>query len=154
MLLGFAFVFIELDPDEMLRFSSTPSSTRGKGPEFAAPLIAMSAESVASTEVKCACEYSCCCCARAPTGSRDHRAVLTWNRTHSITRNFSGDALGVQRLHVDGGKIYGWKINDRVTFGRFKGESDEFGFSFEVNKRQRVEITTDGVRWRRAIGGD
>ncbi|HTK98205.1 MAG TPA: hypothetical protein VL379_09285, partial [Pseudomonadales bacterium] len=61
--------------------------------------------------------------------------------------------LGVQRLPMDGGKIYGWKLNDRVTFGRFKGESDEFGFSFDVDKRQRVEITTDGVRWRRALGG-
>ncbi len=61
--------------------------------------------------------------------------------------------LGVQRLPMDGGKIYGWKLNDRVTFGRFKGENDEFGFSFEVDKRQRVEITTDGLRWRKAIGG-
>jgi hypothetical protein len=61
--------------------------------------------------------------------------------------------LGVQRLPMDGGKIYGWKLNDRVTFGRFKGESDEFGFSFEVDERQRVEITTDGLRWRKAIGG-
>ena len=62
-------------------------------------------------------------------------------------------ALGVQRLPMDGGKIYGWKLNDKVTFGRFKGENDEFGFSVELNKRQRVEITTDGLRWRRAIGG-
>lgn len=62
-------------------------------------------------------------------------------------------ALGVRRLPMDGGKIYGWKINDRITFGRFKGENDEFGFSFEVNKRQRVEFTSDGLRWRRAIGG-
>ncbi len=54
---------------------------------------------------------------------------------------------------MDGGKIYGWKINDRVTFGRFKGENDEFGFSFEVNERQRVEFTTDGLRWRKALGG-
>ena len=54
---------------------------------------------------------------------------------------------------MDGGKIYGWRINDRVTFGRFKGENDEFGFSFEVDTRQRVEITTDGLRWRRAVGG-
>ncbi len=61
--------------------------------------------------------------------------------------------LGVQRLPMDGGKIYGWRINDRVTFGRFKGENDEFGFSFEVDTRQRVEITTDGLRWRRAVGG-
>ena len=61
--------------------------------------------------------------------------------------------LGVQRLPMDGGKIYGWKLNDRVTFGRFKGENDEFGFSFEVDRRQRVEITTDGLRWRRAVGG-
>ncbi len=62
-------------------------------------------------------------------------------------------ALGVQRLPIDGGKIYGWKLNDRMTFGRFKGENDEFGFSFEVDERQRVEVTTDGLRWRRAIGG-
>jgi len=61
--------------------------------------------------------------------------------------------LGVQRLPMDGGKIYGWKINDKVTFGRFKGENDEFGFSFEVNKGQRVEFTTDGLRWRKALGG-
>jgi hypothetical protein len=62
-------------------------------------------------------------------------------------------ALGVQRLPMDGGKIYGWKLNDTITFGRFKGESDEFGFSFEVDTRQRVEVTTEGVRWRKAIGG-
>ena len=61
--------------------------------------------------------------------------------------------LGVQRIPMDGGKIYGWKINDKVTFGRFKGENDEFGFSVELDTRQRVEITTDGLRWRRAIGG-
>jgi len=62
--------------------------------------------------------------------------------------------LGVQRIPMDGGKIYGWKLNEKVTFGRFKGENDEFGFSVELNSRQRVEITTDGLRWRRAIGGD
>ncbi len=61
--------------------------------------------------------------------------------------------MGVQRLPMDGGKIYGWKLNDSVTFGRFKGENDEFGFSFEVDSSQRVEVTTDGVRWRKAIGG-
>ena len=61
--------------------------------------------------------------------------------------------MGVQRLPMDGGKIYGWKLNDSVTFGRFKGENDEFGFSFEVDSSQRVEVTTDGVRWRRALGG-
>lgn len=54
---------------------------------------------------------------------------------------------------MDGGKIYGWKLNDKVTLGRFKGENDEFGFSVELNARQRVEITTDGLRWRKAIGG-
>ena len=62
-------------------------------------------------------------------------------------------ALGVQKLPLDGGKIYGWEMNDRVTYGRFKGESDEFGFSVKLNPRDRVEITTDGLRWRRAIGG-
>lgn len=62
-------------------------------------------------------------------------------------------ALGVQRIPMEGGKIYGWKLNDKVTFGRFKGENDEFGFSVELNARQRVEITTDGLRWRKAIGG-
>ncbi len=62
-------------------------------------------------------------------------------------------ALGVRRLPMDGGKIYGWQLNDRVSFGRSKGENDEFGFSFEVSKRHRVEFTTDGLRWRRAIGG-
>jgi hypothetical protein len=61
-------------------------------------------------------------------------------------------ALGVQRIPLDGGKIYGWKLNDKVTFGRFKGENDEFGFSVELDSRQRVEITTEGVRWRRALG--
>jgi hypothetical protein len=62
-------------------------------------------------------------------------------------------ALGVQRFPLDGGKIYGWEINDRLTFGRFKGENDEFGFSVRVNARERVEITTDGLRWRMALGG-
>ena len=61
--------------------------------------------------------------------------------------------MGVLRMPMDGGKIYGWKLNETVTFGRFKGENDEFGFSFEVDSRQRVEVTTDGVRWRKAIGG-
>jgi hypothetical protein len=61
--------------------------------------------------------------------------------------------LGVHRIPLDGGRIYGWKISDTVTFGRFKGENDEFGFSVELNTRQRVEITTDGLRWRCAIGG-
>ena len=61
--------------------------------------------------------------------------------------------LGVHQIPLDGGRIYGWKISDAVTFGRFKGENDEFGFSVELNSRQRVEITTDGLRWRRAIGG-
>lgn len=62
-------------------------------------------------------------------------------------------AMGVQRLPMDGGKIYGWKIGNHVTFGRFKGESDEFGFSIDLNSRQRVEITTEGLRWRQSIGG-
>jgi hypothetical protein len=62
-------------------------------------------------------------------------------------------AWGVQRLPMDGGKIYGWKLNDGITFGRFKGENDEFGFSVELDPRQRVEITTEGFRWRKAIGG-
>ena len=61
--------------------------------------------------------------------------------------------MGVQRLPLDGGKIYGWELNHGVTFGRFKGESDEFGFSVRLNARERVEITADGFRWRRAIGG-
>ena len=62
-------------------------------------------------------------------------------------------AWGVQRLPMDGGKIYGWKLNDTVTFGRFKGENDEFGFSVRLNTRERVEFTADGLRWRRAVGG-
>ena len=62
-------------------------------------------------------------------------------------------ALGVQQLPVDGGRIYGWQLNDRVTFGRFKGECDEFGFSVRLNTREHVEITTDGFRFRHALGG-
>jgi len=62
-------------------------------------------------------------------------------------------ALGVRRLPLDGGKIYGWQLNDRVMFGRFKGENDEFGFSVNLNSREHVEITTGGVRWRHALGG-
>jgi len=62
-------------------------------------------------------------------------------------------AMGVQRLPMDGGKIYGWKMNESLTFGRFKGESDEFGFSFALNPRERLEFTVNGLRWRRAIGG-
>ena len=62
-------------------------------------------------------------------------------------------AWGLRRLPMDGGKIYGWKLNDTVTFGRFKGENDQFGFSVRLNARQRFEFTTDGVRWRRAVGG-
>jgi hypothetical protein len=62
-------------------------------------------------------------------------------------------AWGVQRLPMDGGKIYGWQLNDTVTFGRFKGENDEFGFSVRLNARERFEFTADGLRWRRAVGG-
>jgi len=62
-------------------------------------------------------------------------------------------AMGVQRLPMDGGKIYGWQANDSVSFGRFKGESDEFGFSFSLNPRDRLEVTIEGLRWRRSIGG-
>jgi len=62
-------------------------------------------------------------------------------------------AMGVHRIPMDGGKIYGWKLNNRVTFGRFKGENDEFGFSFETSDRDRVEVTSGGVRFRRALGG-
>jgi hypothetical protein len=62
-------------------------------------------------------------------------------------------AMGVHRIPMDGGKIYGWKLSDRVTFGRLKGENDKFGFSVDMNPRHRVEITTDGVRWRRTLGG-
>jgi hypothetical protein len=62
-------------------------------------------------------------------------------------------AWGVRRLPMDGGKMYGWKLNDRLTFGRFKGESDQFGFGVELDTDQRLEITTDGFRWRKAIGG-
>lgn len=61
--------------------------------------------------------------------------------------------MGVQRLPLDGGKIYGWEMNRNITFGRFKGESDEFGFSIRLNARERVEITPEGFRWRKAIGG-
>ena len=60
---------------------------------------------------------------------------------------------GVQRIPRNGGKIYGWTNTDKVTYGRVQGEHDEFGFSVELDTRQRVEITTDGLRWRRAIGG-
>ena len=82
--------------------------------------------------------------ARAPHGTEAENPAIG---RQQFLREYG---LGVQRLPMDGGKIYGWKLNDRVTFGRFKGESDEFGFSFDVDKRQRVEITTDGVRFRRA----
>jgi hypothetical protein len=61
--------------------------------------------------------------------------------------------FGVHRHRIPGGRLYGWKLNDRLSFGRFKGENDEFGFGFELNRRDRVEFTTGGLRWRRAIGG-
>ena len=62
-------------------------------------------------------------------------------------------ALGVYRHRIPGGRLYGWKINDDLTIGRFKGESDEFGFSYQVNGSDRVEVTTGGLKWRRAISG-
>jgi hypothetical protein len=62
-------------------------------------------------------------------------------------------ALGIGRETLDGGRIYGWRLHDRVTFGRFQGENDAFGFSFDVGPRQRIEVTSDGVRWRRTLGG-
>jgi hypothetical protein len=60
---------------------------------------------------------------------------------------------GVHRHRIPGGRLYGWKINDRLTFGRFKGENDDFGFGYELNKSDRLEFTNEGIRWRRAIGG-
>ncbi len=84
-------------------------------------------------------------------------------RAHQRERDKSGSlaeapwlteyAWGVERLPMDGGKMYGWKLNDRVSFGRFKGENDHFGFSVQMNDRARIEITEKGVRWRRSIGG-
>ena len=62
-------------------------------------------------------------------------------------------AWGVQRLPLDGGRLYGWEMNDALSFGRLKGETDDFGFSVRMNARERVEVTTEGVRWRRSIGG-
>jgi hypothetical protein len=62
-------------------------------------------------------------------------------------------ALGIYRHRIPGGRLYGWKINDALTIGRFKGESDEFGFSYQLNGSDRVEVTTEGLKWRRAIGG-
>jgi hypothetical protein len=61
--------------------------------------------------------------------------------------------FGVHRHRIPGGRLYGWKLNDRWTFGRFKGENDEVGFGLELNQRDRLEFTTGGLRWRRAIGG-
>ena len=88
--------------------------------------------------------------ARSPASPGQPKAPAARIANQPFLREY---ALGVQRIPMDGGRIYGWKLNDKVTFGRFKGESDEFGFSVELNARQRVEITTDGLRWRRAIGG-
>ena len=89
---------------------------------------------------------------RPPSPSANHpvKAPAAQGANQPFLREY---ALGVQRIPMDGGKMYGWKLNDNVTFGRFKGENDEFGFSVELNARQRVEITTDGLRWRKAIGG-
>jgi hypothetical protein len=88
--------------------------------------------------------------ARTPAGvpaeERDNRVLAQ----EAFLKEY---ALGVHRIPMDGGKIYGWKLNDRVTFGRFKGENDEFGFSVEMNRRDRVEITNGGLRFRRALGG-
>ena len=88
--------------------------------------------------------------ARSPASPGQPKAPVAQISNQPFLREY---ALGVQRIPMDGGRIYGWKLNDKVTFGRFKGESDEFGFSVELNARQRVEITTDGLRWRRTIGG-
>ena len=60
---------------------------------------------------------------------------------------------GVHRHRIPGGRLYGWKLNERLTLGRFKGENDEFGFGFELNRRDQLEFTTGGVRWRRTLGG-
>jgi hypothetical protein len=62
-------------------------------------------------------------------------------------------AMGMHRIPMDGGKIYGWKLGERVTFGRLKGENDKFGFSVDLNNRHRVEVTNGGIRWRRSLGG-
>jgi hypothetical protein len=87
---------------------------------------------------------------RPPSANHPAKAPSAKAANQPFLREY---ALGVQRIPMDGGKMYGWKLNDKVTFGRFKGENDEFGFSVELNARQRVEITTDGLRWRKAIGG-
>jgi hypothetical protein len=76
---------------------------------------------------------------RSPSPSAIHpaKAPAAQGANQPFLREY---ALGVQRIPMDGGKIYGWKLNDKVTLGR-------------LNARQRVEITTDGLRWRKAIGG-
>jgi len=61
--------------------------------------------------------------------------------------------LGVHRHRIPGGRLYGWKLDERWTLGRFKGENDDFGFGFELNHRDQLEFTNGGVRWRRSIGG-
>jgi hypothetical protein len=96
-----------------------------------------------------ACAFSSNTFARSPlTNAPRSDADLVEDR--EFMREY---AMGVHRIPMDGGKIYGWKLNDRVTFGRLRGENDKFGFSVDMNKRHRVEITTDGVRWRRTLGG-
>ena len=89
--------------------------------------------------------------ARAPHNHINHPKHLDPTIEHQEFLTEYG--MGVQRLPMDGGRIYGWKINDSVTFGRFRGENDGFGFSFDVSRRQRIEITNEGIRWRHALGG-
>ena len=89
--------------------------------------------------------------ARAPHNHINHPKHLDPTIEHEEFLTEYG--MGVQRLPMDGGRIYGWKLNDSVTFGRFRGENDGFGFSFDVSRRQRIEITSEGIRWRHALGG-
>src|SRR5262245_22810944 len=62
-------------------------------------------------------------------------------------------AWGVQRHPLAGGRAYGWKLGRSLVLGRIRGERDGFGFNYEMTKRDRIEITTEAIRWRRTIGG-
>jgi hypothetical protein len=79
----------------------------------------------------------------------------TWPRDDDILeeQQFLREyAWGIHRHPMPGGRVYGWRLGRSLAVGRIKGERDGFGFSYELTERDRVEITTEAIRWRRAIG--
>lgn len=74
---------------------------------------------------------------------------------HSADDEFKFDAqryaAGVTELDVDHvTRMTGWRLSDRVYFGRRSGDVDDFGFVLHDGDTQ-WSFTQDGIGWRRAV---